>query len=143
MTIGPIIGSGIFISPKGILQNCGGSVGWALMMWVACGIFATLGALSLAELGTMFRKSGGVFVYILTGYNQFVAFLQLYCFIMVVRPASNAIVFITMAEYVFAPFFAGCENNIPDSAVRILAVFALSEYVQELFAYFCLFSKFT
>ncbi len=129
MTVGPIIGSGIFISPKGILQNAGGSVGWALVMWVACGVSATLGALSLAELGTMFRKSGGTFVYILTAYNQFVAFTQVYCFIMIVRPASNAIVSIIMAEYLLAPVFPDCESKIPESAIKLLAIFALSKYI--------------
>ena len=128
MTIGPIIGSGIFISPKGILQNSGGSVGWALMMWILCGIFATLGALSLAELGNMFRKSGGIFLYLLAGYNKFFAFLQLYCFIMVARPASSAIISITMGEYFFAPFFSGCEGNIPSNAVRLFGIVALSEF---------------
>lgn len=40
--IGTIIGAGIFISPKGILQNTG-SIGMSLTVWTACGILSLFG----------------------------------------------------------------------------------------------------
>ncbi|KAI8430499.1 hypothetical protein MSG28_000754 [Choristoneura fumiferana] len=42
--LGIIFGSGIFISPKEVLENTG-SVWGALSVWAACGLLATLGAL--------------------------------------------------------------------------------------------------
>lgn len=48
--LGIIFGSGIFISPKEVLDKTG-SVWGSLTVWTGCGILATMGALSYAELG--------------------------------------------------------------------------------------------
>lgn len=62
--IGTVIGSGIFISPKGILQNTG-SVGMSLVFWSACGVLSLFGecASSLGVCGCVaLWESEGLFL---------------------------------------------------------------------------------
>ncbi|XP_072013700.1 cystine/glutamate transporter-like [Amphiura filiformis] len=122
MTISPIIGSGIFISPKGILVNVSGSVGWSLVIWILCGVIAIAGALSLAELSTMMKKSGGMFTYMLMAYSKLLAFLLIFGILVLIGPPANALVSLTMATYFLSPFVSSTCVEIPGSAIILLAI---------------------
>ena len=120
--VGCIIGSGIFISPGGVLKGTG-SIGLALIIWMICGVFSMIGAYCYAELGLCMKKSGGDYAYIHYTFGPFVGFIRLWAECLIVRPCTIAIVGLTFAKYATKPIFPECDP--PDEAVRLLAAICI------------------
>ena len=123
--VGSIIGSGIFISPTGVLKYTG-SAGLSLIVWVLCGVYSMIGAYCYAELGCMIRKTGADYAYIMETFGRFVAFIRLWIECMIVRPCSQTIVALTFSIYILKPFFPTCES--PDESARLLAAVCICKY---------------
>ena len=128
LVIGTIIGSGIFVSPKGVFENAGQSAILSLIVWALCGIFSLIGALCFSELGTTITRSGGDYAYILEAFGPFVAFLNLWIQLVVIRPTTQAISALTFASYAASPFYAECDE-VPDLVLRLIAASCLCEYI--------------
>ena len=129
INIGVIIGSGIFISPKGVLEGAG-SVGMTLIIWVLCGIVSLLGALSYAELGTMIPQSGGEYAYIRVVYGDFPAFLVIWIQVIMLQPGSLAILALTFGNYCLQPLNPDPACPPSQVAVQLLAILAVGKVWQ-------------
>ncbi|KAM4592973.1 b(0,+)-type amino acid transporter 1 [Odontesthes bonariensis] len=122
LIVGTMIGSGIFISPKSVLLYSG-AVGPCLLIWAACGVLSTLGALCYAELGTMITKSGAEYSYLMEAFGSLLAYIYSWTTVMVLKPSSFAIITLSFAEYASAPFYPGCTP--PLVVIKCLAIAAL------------------
>ncbi|OQR67340.1 b0-type amino acid transporter 1-like [Tropilaelaps mercedesae] len=124
-----VLGSGIFVSPKGVLERAG-SVGLTLVVWAGCGVLSLFGSLSFAELGTIINKSGGDYIYIhecFRGYRggSIPAFIHAWTFVLLLKPASLGIMALSFAKYLVAPFFITCAD-IPSEPVKLISLVCIA-----------------
>ena len=98
VVIGGIIGSGIFINPYIVAQRLDTSV-LVLGAWMAGGAIALAGAYSYAELGALFPKAGGQYVYLRDAYHPIAGFLYGWALLALIETGAIAAVAITFANY--------------------------------------------
>ncbi len=75
LLVGGVIGSGIFLTPGGVLRDVGGRPGLALGVWALGGLLSLLGALTYAELTARNPRAGGLYIYIRDAFGPLPAFL--------------------------------------------------------------------
>src|SRR5688572_31829037 len=103
LVIGSVIGSGIFLTTGVMLQQLP-STTLVLAAWVAGGLLAMAGGLTYAEMGSMYPRSGGLYVYLSEAYGSAVGFLFGWACLLVILTGSVATVAVGFAEY-FSYFF--------------------------------------
>lgn len=96
--IGSVIGSGIFRSPAGIADRLPGPVPM-FAVWIAGGLFALCGALTLAEVASALPRTGGIYVFVREGWGRLWAFLFGWAQLAVIRAAALGAISTTFAEY--------------------------------------------
>ena len=74
VTLGNTIGGGILRAPGEVAANVPNEVVY-LLIWIAGGLYALLGAVSLAELGAMMPRSGGQYIFARTGIGEYAGFV--------------------------------------------------------------------
>ena len=123
--LGSVIGSGIFLT-TGMMAAKLPSATLLLAAWALGGAIVLTGGLTYAELGSMFPKSGGVYVYLREAFGPLPAFLYGWAAFFVFWSGGIAAVAVGFAEYMkyFTPHLPA-----PLLAVAAIAVLGGINYV--------------
>lgn len=102
---GTIIGSGIFLVPYEMMRDAGSS-SVVFLAWIVGGLLSLFGAMTYAELGAMLPYAGGEYVYLRGAYGDTAAFLYMWTWFAVAKPASIAAMTMGLARTLaFFPAF--------------------------------------
>ncbi len=98
LTVGVIIGGGIFVAPNLVARQLP-SPPWIMAAWLAAGVLSLFGALAFAELGSMFPAAGGQFVYLREAWGPLPAFLSGWTGFLVIYSGALAWLSVSFAAY--------------------------------------------
>ena len=89
LVVSGIIGTGVFLKSAVMAQQLGTPT-LVLAAWTAAGVLSLAGALTYAELGAMFPRTGGDYVYLHKAYGEVPAFLWGWMIVAVASTGSIA-----------------------------------------------------
>jgi basic amino acid/polyamine antiporter, APA family len=110
MIVGIVIGSGIFLGVNRVAAGAGEP--WLIVLaWVVGGALTLMGALTYAELGVLFPRAGGEYVFLREGLGSLLAFLSGWVAFTINLAGSAAALSIVFANQLFA-LVSGCEPAV-------------------------------
>ena len=135
--VGALIGSGIFISP-GVALAHSGSAGLSIICWLLAMVIAISGALCYIEVGLLFPKTGGEFIYLREAFSFKKRNIALEClgslfaFLYIwgaglIRPAGVAVVTLTSSKYLSKPFYV--DSEVPSIQLKAVALVLIGNYM--------------
>jgi APA family basic amino acid/polyamine antiporter len=98
ITVGNIVGSGIFRSPHSVAQQLD-TLALVLLAWVVGGVLSICGSLVLAELAVARPRTGGLYVFIRDAFGDAWAFVFGWASIWVIKPTVIASIVSVFALY--------------------------------------------
>jgi APA family basic amino acid/polyamine antiporter len=107
ITIGAVIGTGIFITSADIARGLPHG-GLLLLVWLVGGLLTLAGALTYAELGVLYPDAGGIYTFLKEAYGPVWGFLYGWAAFLVIMAGGIAALAVAFGIYLgsFFPFFA-------------------------------------
>jgi APA family basic amino acid/polyamine antiporter len=130
ITVGAVIGSGIFLKPLSVAQSLP-SEAWIFGLWIGLGLVCLFGAFAYAELGAMFPEAGGQYAFLREGWGRLTAFLYGWVFFWAINSGTVAALAVAFAKYLLPLFgVSGAEQQrepmlVTAAAAAMIVVLAL------------------
>lgn len=98
VAIGSCIGSGIFVTPARIAGLVPSA--WLIIaVWAVGGLITLTGALTFGELGALFPKAGGIYVFLREAYGDWAGFLYGWAYLLIITSGSIAVLSLAFTYY--------------------------------------------
>jgi APA family basic amino acid/polyamine antiporter len=98
MTVGIVIGAGIFKTPSLVAANTG-SARMVVLAWVLGGVVSLIGALCYAELATTYPHTGGDYHYLRRAFGPRLSFLFAWARLSVIQTGSMALLAFVFGDH--------------------------------------------
>jgi APA family basic amino acid/polyamine antiporter len=110
IAVGCSIGSGIFRTPGRIALEVH-LPEYVIMVWILGGVVTLAGALTYAEMGSMFPGAGGLYVYLREAYGDMVGFLYGWFILFVSTSGAIAALAVVCSEHLLYLYGGGYETT--------------------------------
>ena len=127
VAIGSSIGSGIFVTPSQIAALVP-SAGLILAVWILGGLVSLTGALTFGELGSLFPKAGGIYVFLKEAYGGWLGFLYGWAYLLIITSGSIAVLSLAFTYYLSFFIPMGESGKIITSIIVIMTVTTLNVF---------------
>jgi len=98
LTVGTVVGVGIFRTPSLVAEHAG-STWLVLLAWLAGGLISLIGALCYAEMASAYPGPGGDYQYLTRAFGRRVGFLFAWARLSVVQTGAIALLAFVLGDY--------------------------------------------
>jgi basic amino acid/polyamine antiporter, APA family len=127
VAIGSCIGSGIFVTPSQI-AGLVPSAGLILAVWALGGLVTITGALTFGELGSLFPKAGGIYVFLKEAYGGWLGFLYGWAYLLIITSGSIAVLSLAFSYYLSFFIPMSQTGKITASIIVIVSVTTINVF---------------
>ena len=125
LTVGIVIGAGIFRTPSLVASNASGA-GAVLLAWTLGGAVSLIGALVYSELATTYPHAGGDYHYLTRAFGGRLAFLFAWARMSVIQTGSIALLAFVFGDYAAQVIPLGEYSSAIYAALIVVALTGLN-----------------
>ena len=136
IAVGACIGSGIFVTPADIVSEVPNAT-LIIFVWILGGVLALTGALTFAELASLFPKAGGVYVFLKEAYGDQVGFIYGWVILLVINTGALAALSVAFTGYLTFFIPLGATAKMVIAILTILGLTTINIFgvdISQLFA---------
>ncbi|HEY8270461.1 MAG TPA: amino acid permease [Pseudobdellovibrionaceae bacterium] len=123
LVVGTIIGTGVFLKAA-IMSQLVGSSFWVLVAWAVAGVLSLAGALTYAEIGILFPRAGGEYVYLREAYGNLTAFLYGWQRFLISNTGTIAAYAVGAATFAAPLFDLSWCGGVKGFSILLIAIFS-------------------